>query len=134
MASGGSGVSIGGISRVQAQFKLAQSVIDRELPGALYEEGEEIMGRSVEEFVPVDLGALRASGHVTQPKSMGDETVVELVYGGPAAPYAVIQHERLDFDHNVGQAKYLEIPALEAVPGMAARIGGRIARRLRGIF
>lgn len=38
-----------------------------------------------------------------------DKRVVVAV--GYATAYALVQHERLDFSHTVGQAKYLEEPA-----------------------
>jgi hypothetical protein len=36
--------------------------------------------------------------------------MVEMGYGGPATPYALRQHEELDYYHTVGKAKYLEDP------------------------
>ena len=33
---------------------------------------------------------------------------VEVGAGGPAAPYAVVQHERTDLHHEIGEAKWLE--------------------------
>lgn len=54
--------------------------------------------------VPVDTGTLRSSGTVEGPKS--DGTVV-LAFGGPAAPYAIAQHERTDYSHTVGESRYL---------------------------
>ena len=64
-------------------------------------------------------GALRASGHVEQAVITQDEASVQLGFGGPSAPYALIQHERTDFHHAVGQAKYLETPLKE----LAAKAG-----------
>lgn len=53
--------------------------------------------------VPVDKGTLRSSGKVTGP--MNDE--VELAFGGASAPYALEQHENLNFHHDIGEARYL---------------------------
>ena len=100
---------------------------------ALYEEGEEIMTRSKEEFVPIDLSTLKNSGFVAEPRSDGGGVVVELGYGGAAAAYAVVQHERLDFYHPDGQAKYLERPALDAVSGMGQRLANRLRSELGGV-
>ena len=77
---------------------------------ALNQAGERIMADS-KELVPVDLGTLKASGHVTADESAG---VVTLGYGGPAADYAIVQHESLDFHHTTGQAKFLEEPFIAA--------------------
>jgi hypothetical protein len=89
---------------------------------AITVEAELIMTRSKSSFVPVRLGALRTSGHVEKAERVGRIVLVRLVYGGVSAPYAIIQHERLDFQHKVGEAKYLERPLNQAVPGMAKRM------------
>lgn len=95
----------------------------QKLAAALYRRGEAVMTRSKEEFVPVDTGTLKASGMVRPPVWEGTNVVsVELVYGGPAAPYAVVQHETPTYRHRVGQWKYLETPLLEAAPSMAQDI------------
>lgn len=99
------------------------------LGGALYREAEHIMTRSKAEFVPVDTGVLRASGHVEQPQQTPGGVSVTLGYGGAASAYALVQHERMDYQHTVGQAKYLSTPVLQA----AAGLGQRIAARLRGL-
>jgi len=94
---------------------------------AIYQEAERIMAKSKHE-TPVDLGNLRATGVVSEPEIRGNHVVVTLGFGGPAAPYAIVQHERLDFVHKVGKAKFLEGPTLEAVAGMEARLGNRIKK------
>lgn len=93
---------------------------------ALYFEGELIMTRSKEEFVPVDLGTLKNSGMVSPPEFSGNAVVVELSYGGAASDYAIIQHENLEFRHKVGGAKYLERPLKEATAGMLRRIAASL--------
>lgn len=79
---------------------------------SIYQDGERIMATS-NDLCPVETGALRASGHVTADEAAG---LVTLEYGGPAAPYAFIQHEDLEYRHPVGQAKFLEQPFIEAAP------------------
>lgn len=55
--------------------------------------------------VPVDTGALRGTGQV---KSEGKKhPKVSIAFGGPAAPYALVQHEVLKFHHTVGESRYL---------------------------
>lgn len=54
--------------------------------------------------VPVDRGVLRSTGRVRGPRKDGS---VLLSFGGAAAPYALVQHERIDFNHTVGEARYL---------------------------
>lgn len=91
------------------------------LDRALKLRAEGVMTRAKSEFVPVDLGALRSSGHVGDPERSGDGRDVEIMlsFGGPAAPYALVQHENLDYVHRVGEAKYLEKPLMEAVGTLA---------------
>ena len=55
--------------------------------------------------VPVDTGDLRRSGRVTGP-DLGRKAV-QLTYGGTAAPYALRQHETLEYRHTVGEARWL---------------------------
>lgn len=114
-----------GEAKVRALFK------------ALYREAEETMTLSKEQYVPVDLGVLRASGHVVIPD--GSALEIEIGFGGPAGTgnqgetneegvgYAVYVHEDLSAHHDVGQAKYLEVPLMDRVKGM----GDRMARRIR---
>lgn len=73
--------------------------------------GEEIMtdvkaagpGRGV----PVDEGTLRSTGLVEGPTAVGAGVQVVLSFGGAAAPYALAQHERTDYNHRIGEARYL---------------------------
>lgn len=75
-------------------------------------EAAQLVFHESQRLVPVDTGALKASGRVTQ-----DGLEAAISYGGEdgagrngqdTAAYAVPQHERLDFEHSNGQAKYLE--------------------------
>lgn len=109
--------------------KALSSIIDdfEDVVGrALYQEGEAIMTDSKENFVPVDLGTLKSSGHVDQPRRSGKDVTVLLAYGGAAAPYALIQHENPDFIHTVGSWKYLEKPLNVALSGMAQRVAAKL--------
>lgn len=82
------------------------------------------MGRTPpKDHVP---GTLRASGTVHEPERRGKNISVTLSYGGAAIDYAIIQHERLDFIHTTGQAKFLESVLTESRSSMAARIAARI--------
>lgn len=113
------------------QIRLAENVAKAPtaLGSALYVEAEAIMKDS-KELVPVDTGVLRASGHVELPSIDGQGVKVEMGYGGAAERYALIQHERLDYNHPNGQAKFLEQPVLEHAQGMAERLGASVKRWL----
>ena len=93
-------------------------------------EAEKIMTRSKQE-VPVEFGTLQASGLVEKPKRSGTKVSVTLGYGGQAAAYALIQHEREDYTHTVGSSKYLERPVNEAEKGFGKRVAKDLERRLK---
>ena len=57
--------------------------------------------------VPRDTGALAGSGSVDGPVQTPLGPLVELSFGGAAAPYALAQHEILTYHHTVGEARYL---------------------------
>jgi hypothetical protein len=82
------------------------------------------MARSKEHFVPVKDGILRGSGYVEL--NADGELRVTLGFGGPAGAYAVPQHERLDYRHTVGEAKYLEKPLMAAASTLAADLAASI--------
>ena len=90
--------------------------------GATYQEKLSYAMRTVMEEkrtivvkrTPKDTGTLRNTIHVDGPHVRGRRITVMIVAGGPAAPYAVVQHENLQFKHKEGQAKYLESVILEA--------------------
>lgn len=124
-------VELEGVDAVLRRLKQAETEAVQATAAAMYQEGEQIMTRSKRTFVPVDTGVLRGTGHVEEPVIQGGSIEVTMGYGGPAAPYALRQHEDLTFNHPVGQAKYLERPALEAVRGMAGRLAERIKKVLK---
>jgi hypothetical protein len=70
--------------------------------------------------VPVDSGALKASGRV-EVTSDG----AEVVYGGPGAPYAAVVHEV-----NPEHKKFLERPALEHERDVEATVAAAVQKAL----
>ena len=115
-----------GMDKALRELHRIKTVTPRQLGGALYREAEHIMTRSKAQFVPVKDGILRASGHVEQPEYSGNRISVTLGYGGAASAYALVQHERTDYQHTVGQAKYLEQPVNEAAAGLGQRVAARM--------
>ena len=111
------------IRKLKALGEKAQTIVG----GVLYREAEAIMTESKTQC-PVDVGTLRASGHVQDPVSSGGQVIVTLGYGGPAVPYAIVQHEAMNFQHTVGNAKFLEDPMLAAVTGVEERLAKGIAK------
>lgn len=95
---------------------------------AVKTEAEAVLGRA-KERTPVDTGALRASGQVVHNETNRNE--LQIIFGGPSAPYAPQVHEDMAATHNDGQAKFLESALVEAEPGMVQRIAAGVKRRIR---
>jgi hypothetical protein len=101
------------------------------LEKAIYEEANVIFNES-QKLVPVDTGALRASGFVHAPKNENNRTFVRVTYGGPAAHYALYVHENLYSTHTAPtQAKYLETPLYRQVPVLIKNLATRITHMMR---
>jgi len=85
---------------------------------------QHVLGESTD-VVPIEEGTLSRSGVATA-ETQGDQAVGAVSYKGP---YAVIQHERMDFRHDQGrQAKYLEGP-LTASADTVAQIAATQVRK-----
>jgi hypothetical protein len=94
---------------------------------ALYQEALRMMAVSQRQ-VPVRYGILRSTGHVYPPQQRGAAIEVTLAYGGPAAPYAWVQHENLDLNHDdPTKAKYLEDPVVAQAQTFSAALARRMA-------
>lgn len=105
--------------------RLAKAIADRQQDAgrALYALGAQVRDDSIRQ-TPLDWGELRNSTYETLPVFEGEGVVVEVGVGGAAADYAIVQHERLDFHHEVGNAKFLE----NAMNAMAPRLLAEMAR------
>jgi hypothetical protein len=89
----------------------------------------ELIMTDAKRITPVEHGNLRNSGHVQDVKEIGDRLEVALGFGGPAAPYAIYVHERMDLRHKAGtSAKFLERPML----AWASKIEAQMASLIRG--
>lgn len=120
-------LQIQGLTQCQREIaQLAQKLGRATVLAALRAEAE-IEMTEAKRRCPVDTGALRASGVVTE-ELRGTDAIVRLAFGGAAASYALFVHENLQALHRVGEAKFLERPLLEAVPYLADRVAARIAR------
>ncbi|MFC5633664.1 hypothetical protein [Streptomyces bullii] len=91
----------------------------------LYLAAEHVLGES-NEVVPLDEAALQRSGTASvDPPSLTGMVSYD-------TPYAVIQHERLDFRHAPGRtAKYLENTLNTSRAEVAAIIAAEIRRAMR---
>ena len=114
-----------GVGKVVAAAKRLAEQYEKALDAGVYGLGNEIMTDS-KRRVPVDFGALKGSGYVTLPQRGAGGSTVEIGFGGPAKAYAIVQHERTEFKHEVGEAKFLE-NAVNAAVGNAPRRVAEIA-------
>ncbi len=119
------GIRIEGLDKLEARLKKSVVGAAKELAGGLLVEGNSIM-TAAKKLTPVDLGPLRASGHVQPAVIRKTSASVVLGFGGAASDYALVQHERTDYHHTVGQAKFLEQPANAAKKGFGQRIARNI--------
>ena len=77
--------------------------------------------------VPIEEATLERSGVATVDESSLDAAIAY------DTPYAVRQHEELNYRHDAGRtAKYLEGPLAEQAPTVAAIIAAQLRRSLRG--
>jgi len=104
------GVSVKGMKELNQQLEALGKDAKQALSMAMMQSAQDVANEA-DELVPVDEGILRASQDV-KPKGMfTNRPNVTISYGGPSAPYALVQHERTDYEHpGGGQAKYLEEP------------------------
>jgi len=125
-------VEVKGLDKVVNNIKNLTGDIQQNLVGILYQEGEGLISEAKEE-VPVDTGALRASGYVRWPEYQGNTVTVQVGFGGAAAPYALIVHENLEAHHNPPtKAKYLEDPFNRRATTLDQRIGNKLKAKLGG--
>lgn len=89
------------MSRVTSDFdKVARSTSLGVKRGVKLGVGQILLeiGARADELVPFDTGALSRS-QTTSVETVGKNIVGEIGYGGPAAPYALVQHEDLTLSH-----------------------------------
>ena len=101
------------------------------LEKSIYEEANVIFNES-QKLVPVDTGALSASGFVHAPRRENNRVFVRVTYGGSAAHYALYVHENLYARHTAPtQAKYLETPLYRQLPVIIRNLTIRINHMMR---
>lgn len=113
-----------GLRELRANLQAVQRHAKESMVLAAVKHANKVMDRS-KAIVPLDKGPLMLSGEVLEPVVTDQGVSVDLVYGTsePTSNYAVVQHERLDFNHpHGGQAKYLEQPLLAMADELTATI------------
>ena len=94
--------------------------IEKAARDALQDAAKEVL-KVAKQKAPADTKGLRRSGRV-----LVDDVTVRVVF---RSPHAWLQHERLDYKHDEGEAKYLE-RAVEEV-GVEAEIISDVTARLK---
>ena len=92
---------------VEAKLRKHLEATLKSAEAALY-QGASIIMTEAKKRAPLDVGTLRNSGYVTLPRREGSNVIVEAGFGGAAKAYAVRQHEETSYNHEVGEAKYLQ--------------------------
>lgn len=120
-----------GVKEVMDALKAGVAEVQEAVGEFLWMEGQEIATAAAQK-APIDMGALRSSKYVEPPvPPKGRDPEVTVGFGGPSAPYALIQHERTDFHHDEGEAKYLEKAFNERTgPEFFTRMGEHVRKRL----
>jgi len=79
---------------MKAKIKSIADEFPKKVGGAMYRIlDKKVMTRAKEEFVPSDQATLKDTGITSLPIYEGKNIIVELSFGGPAAPYALTVHE-----------------------------------------
>lgn len=121
-------VTLEGFNELVARLERAAIAAPPEVGASIRLEGERI-AQEAQSLAPVDTGQLQASASV-EGDGMTDVTIEFTATAADGYDYALIQHERMDYHHTQGQAKYLEQPFLEASAGLEIRLGAP----LKGLF
>ena len=135
-------VKITGINELKRILKTADFKIRMAANVEIHKIASAILSES-KALVPFDKGILRGSAHLKAGGAASKVVMSQTVeYGGPAAPYALIQHEDLDYFHPAKArggtstgipgrnraAKYLEMPAKRHQATVVPRLIAAIKR------
>ena len=145
-------IRMDGLKQLKENLRASGNEMTDAFSKAIFELVNEVAKES-SRLVPVDTGNLRSSRTVEFNRSPdGTQVNAEIAYGGSAAPYAVVQHERLDYWHpprppgksvvggrqgtgpvapGEGRGpKYLEFPFMELMSRQPADLVERVRRNV----
>jgi hypothetical protein len=126
-------VQVTGLKEIASAFEKSKGAVRDAMATGVWAVAQNTLTRAKQK-VPVDTGALRSSGTVdpaTPPKA-GQLVEITAGFGGPAAPYAIVVHERTDIAHREGEAKFLETALQEELAGPAWETIARITEERLG--
>ncbi|MBD3781698.1 MAG: hypothetical protein IE926_01900 [Micrococcales bacterium] len=108
--------------RSTVDFKKARRALRNATPEALDAAGRVVLDAS-NRLIPTDTGEMEKTGDV---RVTGDTAAVFYTHPGAAR-----QHERLDYHHDDGQAKFLEQASARTRAEQLAALAGEIRKELR---
>lgn len=114
-----------GINKLEKEFKKKVKDIENSSSEGLTNAGKYLLELS-QPLVPVDTGRLKESGRVVNENKNTVYVTYEAFNPENGYEYAPIQHEALDFHHNVGQAKYLEQPFMQNMNELVNIVAGKV--------
>jgi len=124
-------INLDGTSRLLRKLAVGGPVVAAHVSMALFEESWEIFRKSQLQ-VPYRYGFLASSGRVEPPVMEEGKILVQIFYGGAAAPYALWVHENREMRFRNGRkAKYLYDPVMERMRVLDKNIGSRVEDMLR---
>ncbi len=133
-------VKVRGLQEVGRQFNRLPEQVAKDVGKALHKEARDVLEEAAIE-VPKDTKALLNSRFVTPPIRSREEVKVICGFGTdsvinprthqPTSSYAVAVHERLDVDHPVGKAKFLEDPMLRRASKFEANIAAALINKYK---
>lgn len=112
------------IRKLEKEFKKKVKDIEDGSSEGLVEAAKYLLELS-QPLVPVDTGRLKESGKVVEEDSSTVYVTYEAFSPENGYEYAPIQHESLDFHHNIGQAKYLEEPFMTNIDNLVEIVAGK---------
>jgi hypothetical protein len=112
-------LKVDGVREMRAAVKRIAEQHPKQVKRILRQIAERIMTKAKTDRVPVRDGILKGTGTVEEDKT---KIRMTLSFGGPAAPYALDQHENQFYKHTIGGPKYLSGPLNEEVPNIAQEI------------
>lgn len=125
-------IELSGTDTLLRKLAVRGAPVASALSRAIYEEANEVF-RESQLQVPYRTGALAGSGMVNLPTiDSSGNILVEIFYGGAAAPYALYVHEERDRNYRNGRkAKYLYDPMMRRVGIMGKNIMDRVDHMLK---
>lgn len=109
------------VAEINAKLKQLEATIKSQKTDWLRDVAQDLTGEA-QRRAPKDEGTLRASGHW---EVKGEKARIMF-----DQEYAAIQHERIDFVHTDGEAKYLERPMKEKQAAYINDLAARLRRKI----